>query len=119
MPDSPTFGIFKSLYKGERGYPALDTGSDGLGYTCGKDVHTAGGGKGYTLHVHTDGDGKGYTLHVHSAGGEKGSLHVHTAGGGNGYTLHVHTAGSGNGIDIPASWSVRHRWSRISLASPS
>jgi hypothetical protein len=31
-------------------------------------VHTAGGGKGYTLYVHTVGGGKGYTLHVHTAG---------------------------------------------------
>ncbi len=48
MPDSPTFGIFKTLYKGEKGYNTLRvyTGSDGFGYTL--HVHTADGGKGYT-----------------------------------------------------------------------
>jgi hypothetical protein len=75
-------------------------------------VHTAGDGKGYTLHVHTavmERDtrctsilGKGYTLHFHTAGGGKGyTLHVHTAGGGKGYTLHVHTASEE--IDTPCT----------------
>ncbi len=52
---------------------------------CITIIHTAGSGKGYTLHS---------TAHVLTAGGGKGYiLHIHTAGGGQGYTIHVHTAG--------------------------
>jgi hypothetical protein len=82
-----------------------------FGHWWWKEIHTAWGGKGYTLHVHTAGGGKRYTLHVlnagggkryilnvHTAGGGKRyTLHVLNAGGGKRYTLHVHTAGDGKG----------------------
>jgi hypothetical protein len=57
--------------------------------TC---AHTAGSGKGYTLHVLTAGGGMGYTLrHPYAGGGKNTPCMFHTAGGGQGYTLHVHT----------------------------
>jgi hypothetical protein len=53
------------------------------GYTL--HVHTAGIGKGCTLHVHV-----GYTLHVHTAGDVKGYIHhaSHSFGCVKRYTLH-------------------------------
>jgi hypothetical protein len=100
------FRHLKKLYYDEKGYihPARHARRH---YKRWKgihpDVHTAGGGKGYSLHVHTacGGTRKGYSLHVYTAGGGKGySLHVHTAGGGKGYTLHVHTVGGGKGYSL-------------------
>jgi hypothetical protein len=39
----------------------------GKGDTLGNmGIHTAGCGKGYTLHVQTEGSGKKYTLHTHT-----------------------------------------------------
>ncbi len=74
MPDCPTFGIFKTLYKGEKGYYTLDvyTGSDGFGYTL--HIHPAGGGKGYTPGVHTAGVARNTPCMsiVHTAGVGKG-----------------------------------------------
>ncbi len=54
-------------------------------------------------------------------------MHVNTACGEDEYTLHVHTDDGGDvftllsqfGIGIPASGSVRYRWSRISPGLPS
>jgi hypothetical protein len=57
------------------------------------EVHTAVGGKEYTLYVLTAVGGKEYVLHVHTAvGGKEYPMQVHTAVGGKEYPMQVHTA---------------------------
>jgi hypothetical protein len=59
MPDSPAFRHLNIPLQGEKGYIHGGDGTSArptlqvMDTPCISIVHTAGGGKGYTLHVHT------------------------------------------------------------------